>query len=153
MNVTSYDKILVVTSDGTYRVMAPPEKAFLPAPIVYAGIFDPAKGTDLNLIWLDAARAPWGKRVRVERFITNKVYSLVKEGSAGIAFLSTDRKVPGVVQIDFVPAKRAKLRSVVVNMAKVPECGLAARGMRLATKPAEKATLLPEPEKPAKGKK
>jgi topoisomerase-4 subunit A len=152
MNVTSYDKILVVTSDGTYRVMAPPEKAFLPAPIIHAGVFDPAQGTDLAIVWLDAARAPWGKRVRVERFITNKVYSLVKEGSAGIAFLSTDRKNPGTVQIDFVPAKRAKLKSMVVNLARVPECGLTARGTRLATKPVEKVTLVPVPEKPARSR-
>ena len=27
MNVTEYDKIFVVTADGTYRIMPPPEKA------------------------------------------------------------------------------------------------------------------------------
>jgi len=151
MNVTDYDKILVVTEDGAYRVMSPPEKAFLPAPVLYAEVFDPQKGAHLSLVWLDADRAPWGKRVKVERFITNKVYSLVKEGSAGIAYLSADRKSPGVVQIDFVPARRAKRKSLVVNMRKVPECGLAARGARLAIKAVEKVTLAPE--KPGKAKR
>jgi branched-chain amino acid transport system ATP-binding protein len=33
-------------------------------------VFDPEKGAHLNLVWLDAARSPWGKRVKVERFIT-----------------------------------------------------------------------------------
>ena len=83
MNVSDYDKILVVTDDGAYRVMSPPEKAFLPAPVLHAAVFDPEKGAHLNLVWLDAAKSPWGKRVKVERFITNKVYSLTKEGAAG----------------------------------------------------------------------
>lgn len=150
LNASDYDKILVVTEDGAYRVMSPPEKAFLPAPVLHAAVFDPEKGAHLNLVWLDAARAPWGKRVKIERFITNKVYSLVKEGAAGIAFLSTDRRNPGVVQIDFVPQKRAKLKTITVDLAKVPECGLAARGTRLATKPVAKVTLAPQKAKPAK---
>jgi topoisomerase IV subunit A len=151
MNVTDYDKVLVVTEDGTYRVMSPPEKAFLPAAVLHAEIFDPEKGTDLALVWLDAERSPWGKRVRVERFINNKVYPLVKEGAAGIAWLSTDRRNPGVVEIHFVPTRRAKLKSLVVDLSKVPACGLTARGTRLGSKPVEK--VIPAPEKPAKGKK
>jgi topoisomerase-4 subunit A len=150
LNVSDYDKILVVTDDGAYRVMSQPEKVFLPAPVLLAEVFDPEKGAHLNLVWLDAAKSPWGKRVKVERFITNKVYSLVKEGAAGIAFLSTDRKTPGIVQIDFVPQKRAKLKTLTVDLAKVPECGLAARGTRLATKPVEKVILAPEKQKSGK---
>jgi topoisomerase-4 subunit A len=150
MNVSDYDKILVVTDDGAYRIMSPPEKAFLPAPVLHAAVFDPGKGAHLNLVWLDAARTPWGKRVKIERFITNKVYSLVKEGAAGIAFLSADRKNPGVVQIDFVPKKRSKLKTLTVDLAKVSECGLTARGTRLATKPVQKVTLAPEKPKPGR---
>jgi topoisomerase IV subunit A len=153
MNVTDYDKVLVVTADGTYRVMSPPEKAFLPAAVLHAEVFDPEKGTHLAMVWLDADREPWGKRVKVERFINNKVYSLVKEGAAGIAYLSTDRRSPGVVQIEFVPAKRAKLKSLIVDLGKVPECGLTARGTRLAGKAVEKVTLAPEKEKPTRGRK
>jgi topoisomerase-4 subunit A len=143
MNVTDYDRILLVTEDGTYRIMAPPEKAFLPSPVLHAEVFDPEKGTHLSLVWLDADRAPWGKRVKVERFITNKVYSLVKEGAAGIAFLAPEKK-PGPVKIDFVPTKRAKLKSLVVDLGKVPECGLGARGTRLANKPVEKVSPAPK---------
>ncbi len=150
MNVTAYDKVLVVTADGTYRIGPPPEKAFMPAAVLHAEVFDPEKGTYLAMVWLDAARTPWGKRVKIERFINNKVYSLVKEGAAGIAYLSTDRKAPGVVLIDFVPAKRAKLKSLTIDLSKVQESGLTARGTRLATKPVEKVTLAPEKPKPGK---
>jgi hypothetical protein len=111
--------------------------------VLHAEVFDPEKGTHLSLVWLDADRAPWGKRVKVERFITNKVYSLVKEGAAGIAFLAPEKK-PGPVKIDFVPTKRAKLKSLVVDLGKVPECGLGARGTRLANKPVEKVSPAPK---------
>jgi topoisomerase-4 subunit A len=147
MNVTEYDKILVVTSDGTYRIMTPPEKAWMPGAVLYAAVFDPAKGAGFTLVYWDADGAAWGKKVRVERFITNKVYSLVKEGSAGIAFL-TDKKSPGRAVLHMTPAKRQKVKSVTVDLYSIPPCGLSARGTRLTSKPMERVELLPQPVKP-----
>jgi topoisomerase-4 subunit A len=149
MNVTEYDKILVVTSDGTYRIMPPPEKAWLPGALLYAAVFDSKKGVDLTFIYWDANRAAWGKKVRIERFITNKVYSLVKEGSPGIAFLS-DKKSAGKSILHMVPKKRAKLKSVTLDLNKIPPCGLTARGTRLTSKPMERVELLPEKPKTKK---
>lgn len=148
MNVTEYDKILTVTADGTYRITAPPDKLWMPGPLLYASVFDPKKGVGLSLVYKDGAGVPWGKKVRIERFITNKVYSLVKEGSQGIEFL-TDRKAPGQVVLHMVPAKRQKVKSVTVNLNSVPPCGLAARGTKLAAKPLQKVEPVPEKEKPA----
>jgi hypothetical protein len=37
-----------------------------------------------------------------------------------------------------------------VDLAKVPECGLTARGTRIATKPVQKVTLAPEKTKPGR---
>ncbi len=151
MNVTEYDKILVVTADGTYRVMPPPEKAWLPGALLYAAVFDGEKGVGLTIVCWDAAKAAWGKKIRIERFITNKVYSLVKEGSPGIAFLS-DQKSPGKAVLHMVPKKRAKLKAVTVDLNKIPPCGLSARGARLTAKPMERVELLPAPEKTGKKK-
>jgi topoisomerase-4 subunit A len=149
MNVTEYDKILAVTSDGTYRIMPPPEKAWLPGALLYAAVFDAKKGVGLTVIYWDANKSAWGKKVRIERFITNKVYSLVKEGSPGIAFLS-DKKSPGKAVLHMVPRKRAKVRAVTMDLNKLPPCGLTARGTRLTSKSMERVELLPE--KPAKKK-
>jgi len=148
MNVTEYDKILAVTSDGTYRIMPPPEKAWLPGALLYAAVFDSKKGVGLTIVYRDANKAAWGKKVRIERFITNKVYSLVKEGSVGIAFLS-DKKSPGKAVIHLVPKKRAKVKSVTLDLNKIPPCGLTARGARLTAKPMERVELMPE-KAPAK---
>ena len=147
MNVTEYDKILVVTADGTYRVMAPTEKAWMPGPILHASIWDGQKGADFVLVYLDAERAAWGKRVRIERFITNKTYPLVKEGSVGIEFLS-EKKNPGMLRLNMVPARRQKVKAVMVDLGKVPACGLAARGTKLTGKPVQNAELMPEGTKP-----
>jgi topoisomerase IV subunit A len=148
MNVTEYDRILTVTADGTYRITAPPDKLWMPGPLLHASVFDPKKGVGLSLVYKDSAGVPWGKKVRIERFITNKVYPLVKEGSQGIEFL-TDRKAPGQVILHMVPAKRQKVKSVTVNLNSVPPCGLSARGTKLAAKPLQNVEPVPEKEKPA----
>ena len=147
MNVTEYDKILVVTADGTYRIMAPAEKAWMPGPILHASVWDGAKGADFVLVYLDSDRAAWGKRVHIERFITNKTYPLVKEGSVGIEFLS-EKKNPGVLRLNMVPAKRQKVRAVMVDLGKIPACGLSARGMKVTGKPVQNAELMPEGTRP-----
>jgi topoisomerase IV subunit A len=151
MNVTEYDRILTVTADGTYRIMAPPEKAWMPGALLYAAVWDPQKGEHFVLVYRDANKVAWGKRVHIERFITNKTYSLVKEGSVGIDFLSEKRN-PGVLQLNMVPFRRQKVKAVTVDLGKIPPCGLTARGLKLSAKPVESAQLLPEKEKPARKK-
>ena len=104
------------------------------------------------MVYRDAAKIAWGKRVHIERFITNKTYSLVKEGSVGIDFLS-EKKNPGVLQLNMVPFKRQKVKAVTVDLGKIPACGLTARGLRLSAKPVESAQLLPGREKPQRSEK
>jgi topoisomerase-4 subunit A len=146
MNVTEYDRILTVTADGTYRIMAPPEKAWMPGALLHASIWDPQKGVHFVLVYRDANKVAWGKRVHIERYITNKTYSLVKEGSVGIDILS-EKKNPGPAQLSMVPVKRQKVRSLTVDLGKIAFCGLAARGLKLSQKAVERAELLPEKEK------
>ncbi len=151
MNVTEYDRILTVTADGTYRIMSPPEKAWMPGPLLHASVWDGKKGADFVLVYRDAAQVAWGKRVHIERFITNKTYPLVKEGSVGIDFLS-EKKNPGVLRINMVPMKRQKVKAVTVDLAEIPACGLTARGLKLTQKPAAGVELLPEGTKVEKPK-
>jgi topoisomerase-4 subunit A len=152
MNVTEYDRILVVTADGTYRIMAPPEKAWMPGPILHASVWDAQKGEHFVLVYRDSGKIAWGKRVHIERFITNKTYSLVKEGAVGIDFLS-EKKNPGHLLLHIVPVKRQKVKSVTVDLGKIPVCGLSARGLKLSQKAVQSAELMPEKEKPTRGKK
>jgi topoisomerase-4 subunit A len=153
MNVTEYDRILVVTADGTYRIMAPPEKAWMPGPILHASVWDSLKGEHFVLAYRDSAKIAWGKRVHIERFITNKNYSLVKEGAVGIDFLS-EKKNPGHLRLHMVPVKRQKVKAVTVDLGTIPACGLTARGLKISQKAVQSVELLPEQEKPSRnGKK
>jgi topoisomerase-4 subunit A len=142
MTVTEYDRILTVTADGTYRIMAPPEKAWMPGALLYAGIFDKAKGARFTLIYRDANGLAWGKKVHIERFITNKTYWIAKEGAQGIDFL-TEKRPAGAVKLNMVPAKRQKVKSVNVDIARIPACGLSARGVKLTTKPIAGVEIVP----------
>jgi topoisomerase-4 subunit A len=151
MNVTEYDRILTVTADGTYRILAPPEKAWMPGALLYAAVWDAQKGEHFVLVYQDANKIAWGKRVHIERFITNKTYSLVKEGAIGIDFLS-EKKNPGVLELKMVPVKRQKVKAKRVDLGKIPACGLGARGLKLAARPVASVELLPETEKPLKEK-
>lgn len=142
MTVTEYDRILAVTADGTYRIMAPPEKAWMPGALLYAGLFDKGKGTHFTFVYRDANGLAWGKKVHIERFITGKTYWLAREGSLGIDFLS-DKRAPGVLKLNMVPARRQKVKAVSMDLAKIPPCGLSARGLKLTTKPIQGVELLP----------
>jgi len=115
----------------------------MPGPLLHASVWDAARGEHLVVVYRDAAKAAWGKRVHIERFITNKTYPLIKEGSVGIEFLSTKRN-PGILQLRMAPVKRQKVKAVTVDLGKIPACGLAARGVKLTQKAVEKAELLPE---------
>ena len=108
--------------------MAPPEKAWITGALLYAGLGPGERGA-FRALYRDAKMA-WGKRVHIERFITNKTYSLAKEGSLGIDFLS-EKKIQGIVQLNMVPARKQKVKSVNVDLAKIPACGLTARGVKL----------------------
>jgi hypothetical protein len=147
--VTEYDKILTVTSDGSYRITAPPDKLWMPGALLYAAVFDAKNGVGLTVIYRDANMVAWGKKVRIERFITNKVYSLVREGALGIEYLS-DKKSPGSVLLHMVPKKRQKVKAVTVNLNSLAPCGLAARGAKLSAKPLQSVEQIPEKEKPVK---
>ena len=79
MNVSEYDRILAVSSDGTYRIMYPPKKVLLPRKVLYVGVFDPEKGKDFTIVWRDADRTAFGKRVHIESFIHDKEYRFFKD--------------------------------------------------------------------------
>jgi hypothetical protein len=44
----------------------------MPGTLLYAAVFDPKKGVGITLIYKDATGVPWGKKVHIERFITNR---------------------------------------------------------------------------------
>ena len=141
LTVSEYDRVIAVTSNGTYRVLAPQEKVWLEGKLLYCDVFDPAKGKQFTVVYRDENKVAWGKKVSVEKFITDKVYELTRGSPTGIDYLSA-RRFPSPITLHFVPAPRQKLRSFEVDLTKLKPCGLQARGARLHSKPVKRVTLV-----------
>src|SRR5262249_18123233 len=87
MNVTEYERILAISSDGSYRVMAPPRREFLPKTVLYCAPFDAEAGVRLTVVYRDAQRAAFAKKIWIQRFVTGKEYRLVKDEGGRIDLL------------------------------------------------------------------
>lgn len=138
MSVTEFDRVLAVSSDGSYRIVAPPAKLLLPRKVLYCRPFDAEAGADFTVVYRDAQKHVFGKRVHIERFITDKEYRLFKDPKGRIDLLLADDEPLGVLEMDFVPVKRQRLRAARFDLGELPFAGLTARGTRLAPKPVSK---------------
>jgi len=79
--------------------------------------------------------------VRIDKFITDKVYNLCNSSPSGIDYLNATGK-PHTVRLHFVPKPRQKIRDVEIDLKLINPCGLAARGTRLYAKPVRRIELL-----------
>ena len=105
--VSEFDLILGVASDGTYRVMTPPEKVLFTGKLLHCAPFDPEQGFEFTLVYRDRARIPYGKRVCIERFIRNREYQLIKDKQGKLDLMLAPAET-GVVTLSFAPAPRQR---------------------------------------------
>jgi topoisomerase-4 subunit A len=148
MTVSEYDLILGISNDGSYRVMTPPEKLFFSGRLIHCAPFDPDRGFEFTLVYRDAGRVAYGKRVRIDRFIRNREYRLVKDEKGKVDLLLPDGE-EGIVSLQFVPVPRQRVRSARFDLSKLEPTGVAARGVRLASKPVARLKLLARKRRPA----
>lgn len=139
LKVTEYSKILVIFQDGTYQVMAPPEKTVLEGKILHLDVLDEEKGFTFVMAYRDKEKIPWGKKVTIKSFIKGKVYELIKD-SGRIDWFSTD--LGGSLVCQFVPADRQRVTEATVAIKDLEEVTTnAARGQKLADKPTAKIVV------------
>ena len=152
MTVSEFDLVLGISSDGTYRIMPPPEKVLLSGKLLHCEPFDPDKGAEFTVVYRDKQKIAYGKRVRIEKFIRNREYQLIK-GKAGKVDLLLGSDAQGTLKMDFVPAKRQRVKHATFDIGELTFVSPAARGARLAPKAVAKMKLDKAAAKPAKGKK
>jgi topoisomerase-4 subunit A len=141
MNVSEYERILAISSDGTYRVMSPPRRQFLPKKLLYCAPFDPEAGAHFTVVYRDAQRIAFGKKVHIQRFITNKEYRLVRDPGGRVDLLLPGGQ-EGVAHLSFVPVKRQRVRDARFDLRELePSADAGARGTRLAPKPVARIVL------------
>jgi topoisomerase-4 subunit A len=137
MTISEYDLILGIASDGSYRVMPPPEKILFTGKLIHCEPFDPEKGVEFTVIYRDKKKTSFGKRIRIEKFIRNKEYHLIK-GKEGKIDLLLPGDAQGTLHLGFVPAKRQRVKSADFDLADLQMISATARGVRLAPKPVSK---------------
>jgi len=147
MTVSEYALILGVASDGTYRVMSPPEKILFSGKLLHCEPFDPDKGVEFTIVYRDKQKIAYGKRIRIEKFIRNREYALIK-GKAGKIDLILPGDAQGKLQMDFVPAKRQRVKKGTYDIAELQFISPTARGSRLAPKAVAKIKLEKSAGKP-----
>ncbi len=162
LNVSEFENVLAIAKDGTYRVMTAPEKVLFTAPLLYAEVFDEEKGVGFTVVYRDKSRTPFAKRIRIEKFIRNREYQLIKDKGGKIDLLLPEGET-GQVEMEFVPAKRQRLKEMKFDLATLEPTSPTARGTRMAPKPVAKVRLIPaapgtksrgqggKPTTPAKG--
>ncbi len=142
MTVSEYDRILAISSDGTYRIMAPPQKQFLPKKVLWCAPFDPDEGAHFTIVYRDGKKTAYGKRIHIQKFVTNKEYRLVRDEKGRV-----DLVVPGgeerTVHLGFAPQKRQRVKEAKFDLRELElSSSVAARGTRLAPKPVSRIKLL-----------
>lgn len=152
MTVSEYDLILGVASDGSYRIMPPPEKILWTGKLIYCEPFDPDKGAEFTVVYRDKQKIAYGKRVRIEKFIRNREYQLIK-GKAGKLDLLLAGDAQGTLKLDFVPAKRQRVKKAEYDLVDLQFISPTARGSRLAPKAVAKMKLEKAPGNASPSKK
>ena len=141
LTVSEFEHVLAIAKDGTYRVMNAPEKVFFSGPMIYAERFDPDKGIEFTVVYRDKKRMGYAKKIKIEKFIRNREYRLIKDQGGRVDLLLPVGE-NGTIHMDFVPAKRQRLKEADFDLASLELTSAGARGARMAPKPVAKMKLV-----------
>ena len=136
IHCTNFDKLLILTKDGTYRVINIPEKQYFEN-LAWAGVAD--KKTILNVVYKNKkTKEAWAKRFIVDQFILDKTYRYFDE-EAEFEYLSTNPEA--VVEIQFLPGAKQKAKASSYALKNVPVKKPQVRGIKIGQKVRKVAAL------------
>jgi len=129
---SEYDRILLITRAGRYKVINVVDKVFVGHDVIWADKVQ--RQTVFNIIYRDGSKGySYVKRFYTPKFILGKEYHLFPEHkSSFIQFLNTGENVR--VRVTFAPLNRAKTNSQRLYMDQVLIKGATALGKRVSTR-------------------
>jgi len=136
---TNFDKLLVMFTDGTLKVINIPEKQFLQTAdkkVAYVGVAD--KKTEFSVLYTDAKRICFAKRFVVSKFIIDKEYRFFAKGGK-LEHLSTNPDHP--VTLKLVPKPKQKISSVDFDLNSVLVKSVSAKGVRATPRPVKRVSI------------
>lgn len=134
LEVSAFDKILIVRRTGIYTVVPVPEKLFVDQGLQWAVVANKeyVSAQVISVIYKAAETGyPYIKRCSIETWITGKDYSLVPEG-AQLLFFSVEKDFS--VTLRYAKKPRTKKNEEIFRAKNWPVRGLRAQGLRLATR-------------------
>ena len=133
---TNFDKMILFTKEGTYKVIPIPEKQYVEK-LVWTGVAD--KKTVMNVIYKNRESGQvWAKRFIVDQFILDKTYRFLDE-NVDLEHISADEKAEIELQFGTKGGKKIKNRNFPLKA--IPIKGAHARGSRLANEKVKKVIL------------
>jgi topoisomerase-4 subunit A len=134
---TNFDKLLIVSKDGTYKVVNIPEKQYFDKAI-WVGVAD--KKTIFNVVYkVKETGQAWAKRFIVDKYILDKVYRYIDEKDE-LEHISADTDV--TVELHLAATAKQKGKTVPFALNTVEVKGAHTRGIRLANQKVRKITTL-----------
>ena len=127
LEVSPYDRVLVIRKDGTYSVVDAPEKLFVGGGMLHCGFVD--KDLVFTVLYKDEKGIAYIKRTHIDKFILDRVYNLVPEGGR-LLKLTTDAQRK--VALDYKPKPRLRVLYEEFAIGDYPVRGLKAGGIRLS---------------------
>ncbi|HEY9055440.1 MAG TPA: DNA topoisomerase IV subunit A [Rectinemataceae bacterium] len=134
LEVSAFDRILLVRRNGMYSVVPVPEKLFVDKGLLWVtpAVKEEVSSTLLTVVYKAADTGfPHIKRCRIEAWILEKDYSLIPEGAQLLLF-STEREFE--FTLHYAPKPRTKKTEEVFKTKPYGEKGLKASGVRLANR-------------------
>lgn len=126
ISCTNFDKLAVFSKDGTYKVVAVPEKLYIDQ-LAWAGVAD--KKTVMNVVYKNKETGQaWAKRFIVDKFILEKIYRFVDE-KGELVHISTDPNA--AVELHFSAKAGKKPRSLTFHLKEVPIKNAQGRGIKI----------------------
>lgn len=139
LEVSAFDRILVVRRNGMYAVVPVPEKLFVDEGLLWAAIAnkDEIKATTLTAVYrVPETGFPYIKRCRIEGWIIEKDYSLLPDGAEMLLF-STESEFD--FELKYAKKPRTKRNAELFRTKNYAVKGLKAAGVRLAAREALEA--------------
>ena len=142
LNVSQFDRILVIRKSGMYSVVDAPEKLFVDKGMLACGIADKEQlaNTIISVVYRDdQSGGTYLKRCKIEQYIIEKAYSLVPEGGR-VLKLTTKTEVSVVLL--YKPKPRLKVLEEVFPLANYLIKSVRASGVRLSAKEVKSAKFV-----------
>lgn len=125
---SSLDKVILVWSDGRYRMMPPPEKLFADKDLVHRAIYD--RDRVMTLVYT-AGGITYLKRFTFGGAIMNKEYQCAQPGAK--VWLLSDAD-PEDLYVMYAPAKGQRINQQLFRARDVAVKGVSARGVQMTVK-------------------